>query len=79
MESTTEELLGSLSGAVKTEGGSKFTKAMKKAFGKICRKLRKQEINIIGGSVNLILVDCSKEEIDNLIMEYNGIVNGKKL
>ena len=80
MTTTNEDLLGgSLSGAAKTDGGSGIKKRIKSYFNRICRKQRNlQIINQHGGSIYLVMVDNTKEEISQLIMEYNNLLNSRK-
>lgn len=80
MTTTNEDLLGgSLSGAAKTDGGSGIKKRIKRYFNRICRKQRNlQIINQHGGSIYLVMVDNTKEEISQLIMEYNNLLNSRK-
>lgn len=80
MKTTKDELpIGSLSGAAKTDRGSGIMKRIKKHFKRICRKQRNlQIINQQGGSIYLVMVDNTKEEISQLIMEYNNLLNTRK-
>ena len=75
MKTTKDELpVGSLAGAAKTDRGSGIMKRIKKHFKRICRKQRNlQIINHQGGSINFYLIDEKKENIENLIMEYNNL------
>ena len=80
MEKTQEELLGSLAGAARSDCGSGIMKRIIKTFKKIFRKNRSlQIINQQGASINLYVIDAQKENIENLIMEYNNHLNPNKL
>ena len=80
MEKTIDSLLGNQCGAVKTERGSGISKRIRKLFKRICRQHHSfQIINHSGSHVHLLLVDYSKEEIENLILEHNGNLNEIKL
>ena len=72
--STTDELMGSKRGVAKTKGGPNFQKYLTKIFRHFTRKERNlQIINHQGGSINFYLIDEKKENIENLIMEYNNL------
>ena len=79
MDITNDQLLGSLTGAVKTDCGSGILKRITKTFKRICRQQRNlQIINQQGASINLYVIDSNKENIENLIMEYNNNLITKK-
>jgi len=72
--STIDELTGSKRGVAKTEGGPGIKKYLYKIFKHFSRKERNlQIINHQGGSINFYLIDEKKENIENLIMEYNNL------
>ncbi len=75
---TLDEQLGSLLGADRKAFGSKFIKETGKAFKKIRGKRRNLQIRNLNGTVNLFILNITKEEIDNLIMEHNGNINHQK-
>lgn len=57
MEKTIDELLGSLSGAVVVDGGSKFSKTVRKFYRRMVRKHRNLLIqNQPGACINLFVV-----------------------
>ena len=69
-----DELIGSKRGGAKTKGGPNFQKYLTKIFRHFTRKERNlQIINHQGGSINFYLIDEKKENIENLIMEYNNL------
>ena len=72
--STIDELIGSKRGVAKTKGGPNYKKYLTKIFRHFTRKERNlQIINHQGGSINFYLIDEKKENIENLIMEYNNL------
>ena len=69
-----DELIGSKRGVAKTKGGPNYKKYLTKIFRHFTRKERNlQIINHQGGSINFYLIDEKKENIENLIMEYNNL------
>ena len=69
-----DELTGSKRGVAKTKGGPRIKKYLTKIFRHLARKERNlQIINHQGGSINFYLIDEKKENIENLIMEYNNL------
>ncbi len=73
MEKKTDELLGSRIGAALTACGSKLLTKTKSVIRHLIRGQRHLHINNSqGGNVYLYIVDYTKEEIKQLIMEYNN-------
>lgn len=71
-----DELTGSKRGAAKTKGSPRIKKYLTKIFRHLARKERNlQIINHQGVSINFYLIDEKKEDIENLIMEYNHLIN----
>jgi uncharacterized protein YbgA (DUF1722 family) len=69
-----DELIGSKRGVAKTKGGPNYKKYLTNIFRHFTRKERNlQIINHQGGSINFYLIDEKKENIENLIMEYNNL------
>ena len=69
-----DELTGSKRGAAKTKCSPRIKKYLTKIFRNLARKERNlQIINHQGGSINFYLIDEKKENIENLIMEYNNL------
>ena len=69
-----DELTGSKRGAAMTKCSPRIKKYLTKIFRNLARKERNlQIINHQGGSINFYLIDEKKENIENLIMEYNNL------
>ena len=69
-----DELIGSKRGVAKTKGGPRIKKYLTKIFRHLARKERNlQIINHQGASINFYLIDEKRENIENLIMEYNNL------
>lgn len=75
MNTNVEELLGSRHGAVWIKYGSRMVKCTKQIIKRISGRHRNLQINNHpGGCINLYFTDInnSKEEIEQLVMEYNN-------
>lgn len=70
-----DELTGSKRGAAKTKGSPRIKKYLTKIFRHLARKERNLQIINHGVSINFYLIDEKKEDIENLIMEYNHLIN----
>ena len=76
MESTNEELLRSRQRGAKGDGAPGIRKYLRKIF----RKFSQQQRNCQQGmTINLCVIDAKKENIENLIMEYNNILKSNQL
>ena len=74
------ELPGSQCGGAMTEIAPSMMKRIKKFFRRNCRQYKKLEItNHPGGTINLWLVESTKEEIAQLILECKGNINNARL
>ena len=74
------ELPGSQCGGAMTEIAPSMMKRIKKFFRRNCRQHKKLEItNHSGGTINLWLVESTKEEIAQLILECKGNINNSRL
>ena len=74
------ELPGSQCGGAMTEIAPSMMKRIKKFFRRNCHHHKKLEItNHPGGTINLWLVENTKEEIAQLIMECKGNINNTRL
>jgi hypothetical protein len=74
------ELPGSQCGGAMTEIAPSMMKRIKKFFRRNCRQYKKLEItNHPGGTINLWLVENTKEEIAQLILECKGNINNTRL
>ena len=73
MKKKTADLQGSSVGVALTACGSKLLTKTKRLIRYLIRSQRHLHINNNqGGCINFILVDYTKEEIKQLIMEYNN-------
>lgn len=80
MKQIKEELPGSTRGGAMTEIAPGMMKKIKKFFRRNCRQHKKLEItNHPGGTINLWLVENTKEEIAQLILECKGNINNTRL
>ena len=80
MKQIKEELPGSQRGGAMTEIAPSMMKRIKKFFRRNCRQYKKLEItNHPGGTINLWLVESTKEEIAQLILECKGNINNARL
>lgn len=80
MKQIKEELPGSTRGGAMTEIAPSMMKRIKKVFRRNCRQYKKLEItNHPGGTINLWLVESTKEEIAQLILECKGNINNARL
>ena len=80
MKQIKEELPGSTRGGAMTEIAPSMMKRIKKFFRRNCRQYKKLEItNHPGGTINLWLVENTKEEIAQLILECKGNINNARL
>ena len=80
MKQIKEELPGSQRGGAMTEIAPSMMKRIKKFFRRNCRQHKKLEItNHPGGTINLWLVESTKEEIAQLILECKGNINNARL
>ena len=80
MKQIKEELPGSQCGGAMTEIAPSMMKRIKKFFRRNCRQYKKLEItNHPGGTINLWLVENTKEEIAQLILECKGNINNARL
>ena len=74
------ELPGSKYGGAMTEIAPSMMKRIKKFFRRNCHHHKKLEItNHPGGTINLWLVENTKEEIAQLILECKGNINNTRL
>jgi len=74
------ELPGSQCGGAMTEIAPSMMKRIKKFFRRNCHHHKKLEItNHPGGTINLWLVENTKEEIAQLILECKGNINNARL
>ena len=74
------ELPGSQRGGAMTEIAPSIMKRIKKIFRRNCHQHKKLEItNQPGGTINLWLVENTKEEIAQLILECKGNINNTRL
>ena len=74
------ELPGSQCGGAMTEIAPSMMKRIKKFFRRNCHHHKKLEItNHPGGTINLWLVENTKEEIAQLILECKGNINNTRL
>jgi len=74
------ELPGSQCGGAMTEIAPSMMKRIKKFFRRNCHHHKKLEItNHPGGTINLWLVESTKEEIAQLILECKGNINNSRL
>ena len=80
MKSTlNDELLGSCSRAASNVFGPELIQKVRKFFRDCCHQKRSLQIsNQKGGQIYLLLVNYSKEEIGELIMENNESKNCEK-
>ncbi len=80
MQQLKDELPGSTRGGVMTENAPSILKRIKKIFSRNCHQYKKLEItNHPGGTINLWLVESTKEEIAQLILECKGNINNARL
>ena len=80
METTNEELLGSRLRGAKGDGALGIRKYLRKIFRKFSQQQRNLQINCQQGmTINLCVIDAKKENIENLIMEYNNILKSNQL
>ena len=80
MKQIKEELPGSTRGGAMTEIAPSMMKRIKKFFRRNCHQYKKLEItNHPGGTINLWLMENTKEEIAQLIMECKGNINNTRL
>lgn len=80
MKQIKEELPGSQRGGAMTEIAPSMMKRIKKFFRRNCHHHKKLEItNHPGGTINLWLVESTKEEIAQLILECKGNINNARL
>lgn len=80
MKQIKEELPGSQRGGAMTEIAPSMMKRIKKFFRRNCHHHKKLEItNHPGGTINLWLVENTKEEIAQLILECKGNINNARL
>ena len=80
MKQLKEELPGSTRGGAMTEIAPSMMKRIKKFFRRNCHHHKKLEItNHPGGTINLWLVENTKEEIAQLILECKGNINNSRL
>ena len=80
MKKLKDELPGSKYGGAMTEIAPSMMKRIKKFFRRNCHHHKKLEItNHPGGTINLWLVESTKEEIAQLILECKGNINNARL
>jgi hypothetical protein len=80
MQQLKDELLGSTRGGAMTEIAPSILKKIRKFFRRNCHQHKKLEItNHPGGTINLWLVESTKEEIAQLILECKGNINNARL
>ena len=80
MQQLKDELLGSQRGGAMTENAPSILKKIRKFFRRNCHQHKKLEItNHPGGTINLWLVENTKEEIAQLILECKGNINNARL
>lgn len=80
MQQLKDELLGSQRGGAMTENAPSILKKIRKFFRRNCHQHKKLEItNHPGGTINLWLVESTKEEIAQLILECKGNINNARL
>lgn len=80
MKKLKDELPGSQCGGAMTEIAPSMMKRIKKFFRRNCHHHKKLEItNHPGGTINLWLVENTKEEIAQLILECKGNINNARL
>lgn len=80
MKKPKDELPGSKHGGAMTEIAPSIVKKIRKIFRRNCHQHKKLEItNQPGGTINLWLVENTKEEIAQLILECKGNINNTRL
>jgi hypothetical protein len=80
MKKPKDELPGSKHGGAMTEIAPSIVKKIRKFFRRNCHQHKKLEItNQPGGTINLWLVENTKEEIAQLILECKGNINNTRL
>jgi hypothetical protein len=64
----------------KGDGAPGIRKYLRKIFRKFSQQQRNLQINCQQGmTINLCVIDAKKENIENLIMEYNNILKSNQL
>ena len=80
MKKPKDELPGSKHGGAMTEIAPSIVKKIRKFFRRNWHQHKKLEItNQPGGTINLWLVENTKEEIAQLILECKGNINNTRL
>ena len=83
--SINDDLISVLLGAAKKQScGSKkkdnFCKSLMRQIRNMCMRLFRHDINLNCNveSINFVIVDLEKEDVENLVMECKGNINNMK-